>query len=140
MSLTIPQLKFSTNPNGKLFADTFVDIRLADYERYSKESRLQVLINKHELGVVEVIGFKDFRLEKLTHCLSMYNCGQGVKHQKMLLHKYYDTKEKEVTLDTMIMAITFKWHYRNMEQHNQLMERWWAEKNEQYPYIPNHEA
>jgi hypothetical protein len=98
------------------------------------------MLNKHELGTVEVVGYKDFRLEKMTHCMSMINCGQGVKHQKMLLHKYYDTKEKAITMDTIFMAVTFKWHWRNMEQHNLLMERWWADKNEQFPYIPKNEG
>lgn len=135
---SISQLKFSKNPNGKLFTDVWGDIRLADYERYSAGSKLQVVVNKHEMGVVEVVGFKDFRLQKLTHCLSMFNCGQGVKHQKMLLHKYYDTREKEINDDTVFMFVTFKWVHRNMEEQEQLMEDWWADKKEQFPYISNH--
>lgn len=133
------QLKFTSNPNGKLFADVFGDIRLADYDKFKHGTEIEVHFNKHEMGVVEVIGYKDFAFKRLTDTLSMMNSGYGCAAQMKMLKNFYETKERKLTEDTLFMHIVMKWKRRNMPVHDALMADWWAEKKQQFPYIQNHE-
>lgn len=133
------QLKFTSNPNGKLFADVFGDIRLADFEKFKHGNEIEIHLNKHEMGVVEVVGYKDFSFTRLTDTMSVMNCGHGSAYQASLLRRFYDNKDRKLNDDSMLMHIVMKWKRRNMLVHDTLMAEWWKSKKEQFPYIQNQE-
>ncbi len=124
------QLKFSTNPNGKLFTDIFGDIRLADYEKFQAGNVMEVQLKKTIIGKVQVVGYKDFSFIRLTDTLSHMNCGREAAYQARMLKSFY----QGINDDTQLMHIVFKWAPRYMEHQEELIKDWWQTKRDQFPH------
>ncbi|MES2457210.1 MAG: hypothetical protein V4594_16770 [Bacteroidota bacterium] len=124
------QLKFSSNPNGKLLGDIFGDIRLADYEKFQSGNIIEIKLKKDVIGKAQVIGYKDFAFTRLTDTLSHMNCGREAAYQAKLLKNYY----QGLGDDSQLMHIVFKWVARYMEFQEALIADWWQSKRDQYPH------
>lgn len=122
------QLKFSTNPNGKLFSDIFGDIRLADYEKFQAGNIIEIKLKKDVIGKVKVIGAKDFSFVRLTDTIAHMNCGREASYQARMLKSFYEG----IGDDSQLMHIVFKWVTRNMELQEALMADWWQAKRDQF--------
>ena len=133
------QLKYSENPNGKLFMDVWGDIRLADYSKFAPGQVLEICLRKHEMGIAEVIGYKEFTLKRLNDTTSHMNSGLPVYKQTGKLKFYYQNTGK-LDDDTIMMHVVLKWKQRNMAVQAELMADWWRSKEEQFPYVTTKET
>lgn len=132
------QLKFTNNPNGKLLLDVFGDIRLANAEKFSAGSLLEIYLRNQLMGIAEVIGYKEFSFQRITDCIAHMNCGKGAAYQAKMLNIYYP-EHAPLRPEATMMHVVFRWKKRNLPYQAELMKEWWNNKLEQEPYITNTE-
>lgn len=121
------QLKFSSNANGKLFADVFGDIRLSDYEKFMINNSIEVWVGNDCWGIAEVVGYKDFMFKNIKDSIAIMNCGKGAAYQAILLKKFYG----DLAPDASIMHIVFKWTIRYTEIQEPRLKDFWQNRMEQ---------
>ncbi len=126
------QIKFTSNPNGKLFLPFFMDVRLFDEEKYMAGNVLEVALNNKVLGLAKVMAVKNFRYAHLNDTFSFMNCGKHAAYQAELLRRYY-VHELDMKPDTQLMQIVFKYQERNIELFEFLLKEWWQKIVEAVP-------
>lgn len=132
------QIKFTSNPNGKLFLPYFMDVRLFDEEKYMQGNVLEVVLNNKVLGIAKVTAVKTFRYAHLNDTFSFMNCGKHAAYQAELLRRYY-VNEIEMQPDTRLMQIVFHYVERNMELFEFLLKEWWQKIADAQPnHLPKH--
>ncbi len=127
----IQQLKFSTNPNGKLFLDIFGDVRLYDDAKFRVGKILEPTFKNSSLGYVEIIAVRVFKYSHIRDVFSFLNCGKHPAYQASLLQKFYP--EEAFNADTRLMHIVFQYTTRNLTYHQELLKEWWEVKIKQQP-------
>src|SRR6478752_6036551 len=100
------QIKFSSNPHGKLFPNYFGDVRLLDDEKYMIGNSLEVLLNNKNLGIAKVVATRPFKFGQLTDTFSFANCGKHAAYQAALLERYYKN-DLQITHETKFLQIVF---------------------------------
>lgn len=128
------QVKFTSNPNGKLFNHRFSDIRLSDQEKYAVGNILAVQLSSKELGYVKVISFREFEFRQINDTVAYLNCGQPAAYQAELLTRYYFTTCK-LQPRTKMIQIVFEYTQRDLQQHKYLMQEWWNDLVENSQYV-----
>ena len=118
------QIRFTSNPNGKLFLHHFMDVRLFDDEKYATGNVLEVILNNKVVGMAKVVAVKPFKYSHLNDTFSFMNCGKHAAYQASLLQRYY-VNEIQMQPDTRLMQIVFTWTERNMELFEFLLKEWW---------------
>ncbi len=123
----LKQIKFTSNPHGKLFLNFFQDARLIDTGKYFIGNRLEVLLNKNVLGIVEVVAVRPFKYGNINDTFSYLNCGRHAAYQAALLEKYYvhELDGGKMKYETCLQQIVFQYKQRNMELFESLMKDWW---------------
>ena len=129
------QIKFTSNPHGKLFLNYFMDVRLYDDEKFMIGNVLEINLNSKVLGMAKVVAVKPFQYGRLTDTFSYMNCGNNARYQAELLNRYY-VHEGPLVSDTRLMVITFHWEQRDMELFEFLLKEWWQKiVNSQPDYL-----
>ncbi len=127
------QIKFTSNPHGKLFLNYFMDVRLYDEEKYMQGNILEVVLNNKVLGTAKVVAIKPFKFCNLTDTFSFMNCGKHAAYQASLLEKYY-VHEGPIVSETKLMQIIFHWELREMELFEFLLKEWWQKIVDAQPH------
>lgn len=126
------QVKFSSNPNGKLFQDYFGDIRLPD-EKFTVGNTMDVYFKSNNIGRVQIVATKDFKICNLTDSLSLINIGKHARYQVDLLNRYYATAK--LNGESIMRYVVFKWVVRDLQYHQSLLQEWWQSKVDQQPAV-----
>lgn len=118
------QIKFTSNPHGKLFLNFFMDVRLFDEEKYMVGNVLEVVLNSKVLGTAKVVAVKPFKFININDTFSFMNCGKHAAYQSALLERYY-IHEAKMQPNTRLMQVVFHWEERSMELFESLIKEWW---------------
>lgn len=127
----LPTLDFTQNWNGKLFNDHFNELTIYSGE-YRPGTKMEVMLNSANLGVVKIEAVRNFSLSALGDLLSYLNIGKPLHYQAELLNRLHG-KGKVLLPDTMLTHMVCGWEWRNMENQNLLITEWWAAKQNKYP-------
>jgi hypothetical protein len=118
------EINFSINHNGKLFAETFSDLRALDDEKYFIGNELTAILKNKVLGIVKVVAIRSTEYIQIRDVLAFINCGFPAAYQAALLSRFYN---KNVPLPPRfkLQHIVFQYVSRNMEVQNVLITEWW---------------
>ena len=120
------RISFTQNPNGKLFADTFSDVRLFDAERFGLGNKLQVYLGGMQMGTVEVVAVRRIEFRQISDTLAYLVCGKPAPYLAALLRAYYPTDTLEPY--TALHHVVLQWTSRNEEAHGHHLTQWWRSK------------
>ncbi len=119
------QLDFTTNPNGKLFQDVFIDIRMAS-QAYTEGAPVKIVYKGIELGEARIEEVTAFNCGTLSNVTSFLNCGRSAAYQRTLISRYYN---KGYPADYLLLNIlVLRWDRRDMQAQSALIQQWWDEK------------
>lgn len=124
------RINFTSNPNGKLFADIFSDVRLHDPERFFPAAKMDVYLKGMQMGTVQVVSFRSIEFRQITDILAYLVCGKPAAYLAALLRSYYEN-QITFTRHTQLDHIVFQWTSRNEEAHAHHLTEWWRAKTHQ---------
>lgn len=114
-------IKFSSNWNGKLCNDVFTTIRLYDYDKYPIFEKYEVHYKNKVLGIVECEAQKAFKYGSINDITALVDCGHAAPYLTKLLKNFYP----QLTADSLIYMIVFRWKKRNAEATQELFDERW---------------
>lgn len=120
-------IKFTSNPNGKLFLDRFSDVRLYDASKHFVGNDFDVHLKNQSLGYIKVEALRVFSFNKITDLVSYLVAGKPAPYLAKMLRQYYH-HEGAMTNDTQLVHLCFVYTQRNIELHEKLMKEWWYDK------------
>ncbi|HYC27731.1 MAG TPA: hypothetical protein VEB42_02930 [Chitinophagaceae bacterium] len=118
------RISFSNNPNGKLFSDTFSDVRLADAERFYAGSKLDVYLKGMQMGTVQVVAIRPILYKQITDVLSYLVCGKPAAYLAAMIRNWYEPQD-DITGETRLAHLVLQWTSRNVEAHALQLQEWW---------------
>ncbi len=118
------QLDFTSNPNGKLFQDVFIDIRLAS-QAFTEGTPVQIVFKGIVLGDVIIEEVSQVSFSGISKTIALINCGRSVAYQHTLLSRYYNQGKPIVFSQFNILVL--RWTYRRPAQ-TELITEWWNSK------------
>ncbi len=122
------QIDFTQNWNGKLFLDTFGDIRIHNPVIHYVGSEVEVTLKGIAIGIVRIVAVKTFPANLITEVAAWINIGHPAAYQAELLRRFYSSSDRykpDMMLDYMALSYTF----RNIENQTSLLEDWWKSKS-----------
>lgn len=119
------QLEFTTNPNGKLFQDVFVDIRLAS-QAFTEGTPVQIIFKGTALGEALIEEVSQVSFSGISKTIALINCGRSVAYQHTLLSRYYNQGKPIVFSQFNILVL--RWSHRLPVQ-SELISEWWNNKS-----------
>lgn len=129
-------LNYTANWNGKLFADMWNDVRLADADKFYHGAELEILFKNKPIGIAEVIVVKKFQFRYVNDILAYIDIGKPAQYLAGMLKKYYAGINPDTVLDHMIL----KWIKRDIDAQAELMKAWWESKIEEVNSIQQKQA
>jgi hypothetical protein len=121
------QLDFSSNWNGKLFNDTFSDIRLHNPDINFLGNEMEVMEKSIYHGIVKIVAVRSFPYYKINDVLAFINVGKPAAYQAEILKRCY-AKNQAIQPDMQLDHIVFTYTKRNIETQSQLLTEWWQTK------------
>lgn len=115
------QINFSDNWNGKLLMDNFTTIRLYSYDGYPDFEVYDVVLRGEVLGTAEIVCKKPFQMQSLNTQLSLVDCGHDPAWLKKLLRNFHG----DLTEETYLVLLVFRWRTRNPVAFRDLMNNWY---------------
>lgn len=119
------RLNYKTNPNGKLFCDTYSDLRLHDPEKFYRGAIIQVYYQNMQMGTVQVMAVRTITFKQITDVLSYLVCGKPAAYLAAQLRSYYENTDTELTADTKFDHVVLQYTSRNLESHAYQLQEWW---------------
>ena len=118
------RITFTQNPNGKLFADTFSDVRLHNPEKFFTGARLEVYYNGLHMGMVQVVAIRYLVYRQISDTLAFLTWGKPAAYLAAMLRKFYEN-ETLITPETKFDHVVFQYTSRNIEAHAHQLTEWW---------------
>lgn len=126
------RLQFSTNPNGKLFADTFSDLRLHDAERFQVGAVVEPYYKGMQMGTARIVALRTIEYRHISDVLAYLVCGKPAPYLAALMRSFYESQQA-IEPHTRFDHLVLQWHSRNHEAHAWHLKEWWQEvQNRQY--------
>lgn len=116
---------FYANYNGKLFADVFNTVRLADPDKYKPGTEHEIWLKSTFLGTAEVMSVRFFRFHEIRDILSFLEVGGASYKLSALLKQWYP--QVQFDRDTALCHVCYKYTKRNMGMQRFLIHEWWKE-------------
>lgn len=119
-------INFSINTNGKLFADTFGDVRPMYAIEFKVNEELEATYNeKYKLGIVKPLSIIRFPFMGMKDYLSLLDTGKPVNYYVKILKSIYDIEDS-----TVMARVVYGYVMRDIETQTDLMNAWWAKRRE----------
>jgi hypothetical protein len=119
-------MEYSHNPNGKLFADVWSDLRLSNPDKYYPGSELEIIYRGALMGYAKVVAVRRVQFKTLRDALSFLVQGRPAHYTASVLKRMYGKIEPDDMIDHVVLAYT----KRNLENQSSLIADWWKTKNE----------
>lgn len=116
-------MKFTSNPNGKLFPNVFQDVRMPN-EKYTVGNVLQILYRSQTLGYAKVVAERTFPYNRLVDTFSFMNCGKHAAYQASIISNMY-ASNYNLKPDTRLVHVVMQWTERNTELFESMLTEWW---------------
>ena len=118
-------IDFSTNPNGKLFADLFSDIRMKSLA-FEPGTECEIMYRSIFMGYAKIEETRSFPFARISDVAALLNCGKRAAYQAAMLNKFYN-KGEMLAPETILQHIVFSWISRSRAQ-EEMIKEWWNEK------------
>ena len=82
-------IKFDLNWNGKLYCNCFSTLRPRNDAKYHLNEVYNVLMANKDMGDVQIMFMKHFRLNQLTEAMALVDTGYGKKEATEILATIY---------------------------------------------------
>jgi hypothetical protein len=123
----VKQINYAHNWNGKLFMDTFSDVRLHNPDRFYVDAELEPVYKNLPMGITKVVAVKTFEFGKITDPFSYMICGKSTHYLAELLNRFYGVNGK-LEPDALVDHFVQTYTKRNMAIQNGLITEWWSER------------
>jgi hypothetical protein len=103
------RLSFSTNWNGKLWADCFTTIRLYNPNKYKTGAKFEIWLKKDFMHKAIVLDVKKLKMSQLNEWICALDTGYNLAEtQNVLKTMYKDNEELKKTGDLTLSYVLLK--------------------------------
>ena len=120
------QTNFSSNYGGRLFPDTFSDVRDDNTEKFFVGALHEIVLKGKVIGIAEVVTVRRFLFKDIRDVLSFLITGHPSYYLAGILNKFYN-QGKTIEPTQEMLHVVYKWKKRNFEMQQFLLNEWWSD-------------
>jgi hypothetical protein len=121
-----PPTNFSSNYGGRLFGDTFSDVRDNNTEKFYVGATHEIVLKGKNIGIAEIVSVRKFYFKDIRDTLSYLITGQPSYYLAGMLNRFYN-QGKPLEPTEVLLHVVYKWKKRNLEMQQFLLNEWWID-------------